>query len=138
SQRWNAPAITVDGLPLDPEDAQRLGQWREFRPGFSALPGNLAATFQPQGDGLGSAQNPLAPEVGDLRIHWRELVLPPLAERIELLDGRWRLRVGGTEAGAPGMVAEAGDHRGGQARWWWWLAVVPVVLALLALRRRRS
>src|SRR5690606_21784285 len=92
SQRWEASAINVDGVPLDPEVVRELGQWREFRPAFSALPGNLAATFQPQGDGLGSAMNPLAPEVGDLRIHWRELVLQPLAERIQLRAGHWQLR----------------------------------------------
>jgi len=137
SQRWEAPAVTVDGVPLDPEVVQGLGRWHEFRPAFSALPGNLAATFQPQGDGLGSAMNPLAPEVGDLRIHWRELVLPPLADRIELRDGRWRLRAGEAVDDARDMPAEAGDSQGRHARWWWWLAVVPVLLVLAALRRRR-
>ncbi|MDG6347461.1 TMEM43 family protein [Luteimonas sp. 8-5] len=137
SQRWEASAVTVDGVPLDPEVVKGLGQWREFRPAFSALPGNLAATFQPQGDGLGSAMNPLAPEVGDLRIHWRELVLPPLAERIELRDGRWRLRAGEADGVGEAKAARGGDSRPGRAHWWWWLAVVPVVLLLVALRRRR-
>ena len=137
SQRWEASAVTVDGVALDPEVVQGLGRWREFRPAFSALPGNLAATFQPQGDGLGSAMNPLAPEVGDLRIHWRELVLPPLAERIELRDGRWRLRPGESADGVPGLAAEATGSQDEHARWWWWLAVVPAVLVLAALRRRR-
>lgn len=90
-RRWIADAITVDGKPLDPEVIARLGEWRRFRPNFSALPGNLAATFQPEGDGLGSAENPLDPQIGDLRIHWRELVLPPLADRIVLRSGRWVL-----------------------------------------------
>lgn len=137
SQRWEVSAVTVDGVPLDPEVVQGLGQWREFRPAFSALPGNLAATFQPQGDGLGSAMNPLAPEVGDLRIHWRELVLPPLAERIESRDGRWRLRTGEADGVGEAKAARGGDSRPGRAHWWWWLAVVPVVLLLVALRRRQ-
>ena len=137
SRRWEASVVTVDGVPLDPEVVQALGEWREFRPAFSALPGNLAATFQPQGDGLGSAMNPLAPEVGDLRIHWRELVLPPLAQRIEMQGGRWRLRAGGMDDAGEGVAARADDSQRGQARWWWWLAVVPVVVVLAALRRRR-
>ena len=45
---------------------------------------NLAATFQPEGDGLGSAENPLDPQIGDLRISWRELTLPPLKGRVSL------------------------------------------------------
>ena len=137
SQRWEAAAVTVDGVQLDPQVVQGLGEWREFRPAFSALPGNLAATFQPEGDGLGSAINPLAPEVGDLRIHWRELVLPPLAERIELRAGRWHLRSGGMDEDGEGLAARDGDSRPANTRWWWWLAVVPLVVVLAALRRRR-
>ena len=91
SRRWLAKSISVDGRPLDPEVLAALGQWRDFRPSFSSLPGNLAVTFQPEGDGLGSAENPLDPQIGDLRIRWRELVLPPLQGRIVLRDGRWHM-----------------------------------------------
>ena len=115
--RWQPEAITVDGVPLAPDVVAQLGQWRGFRPGFSALPGNLSATFQPEGDGLGSAENPLDPQVGDLRIHWRELVLPPLAERIELRDGRWELR-----PDAPAASEAAPVPRG------WLLAWLPIIL----------
>ena len=72
SDRWLPKAITIDGHALAPDAVEALAQWREFRPGFSALPGNLSATFQPEGNGLGSAENPLDPQVGDLRIHWLE------------------------------------------------------------------
>lgn len=88
-RRWIARRIMLDGKPLDPSVIEQLGQWRLFRPNFSALPGNLSATFQPEGDGLGSAENPLAPQVGDLRIGWRELTFPPLEDRVVLQDGRW-------------------------------------------------
>ena len=81
-----ASIVSIDGKPVAPEVIGRLGQWRGFRPNFSALPGNLAATFQPEGDGLGSAENPLDPQVGDLRIDWRELTLPPLADKVERAD----------------------------------------------------
>ena len=90
-RRWLPAAVTLDGHPLDPAVVARLGEWRDFRPSFASLPGNLAATFQPEGDGLGSAENPLDPQVGDLRLRWRELVLPPLAGRVVLVQGRWRL-----------------------------------------------
>lgn len=135
-RRWLPPpgTVRVDGHPLDASVLEQLGQWREFRPGFSALPGNLAATFQPEGDGLGSAENPLAPEPGDLRIHWRERVLPPLGERIELQGGTWTLR-----ADAPAV--EQGEPQGGG----WNRALLAVVLggvgvlllAILLGRRKR-
>jgi hypothetical protein len=133
-ERWTPHAIRVDGHPLAPEVVHAFGQWREFRPGFSNLPGNLSATFQPEGNGLGSAENPLDPQVGDLRIHWRELVLPPLGERIELRQGAWHLR-----ADAPAIAAAPVAARS------WMLAWLPIVLGgvgLLALvvvlaRRRR-
>src|SRR3546814_5396317 len=82
-REWRAP-VSVDGRPVPGDVLTALGRWQQFRPNFSALPGNMSATFQPEGDGLGSAENPLAPQVGDLRITWRALVLPPLAERLVL------------------------------------------------------
>ena len=88
-RRWIARQIMLDGKPLDRSAIEQLGQWRLFRPNFSALPGNLSATFQPEGDGLGTAENPLDPQIGDLRIGWRELVFPPLEGRVLLQDGRW-------------------------------------------------
>jgi hypothetical protein len=109
--RWTASEVRVDGVPLDPGVLPALGEWTPFRPSFNALPGNLAATFQPQGDGLGTAEDPMDPQVGDLRIRWRELRLPPLGDRIVLEGGRWRLKV----APAPAPEAEAGGDAGGGA-----------------------
>ncbi len=99
SERWIA-AISIDGKPLQADAVERLGEWRTFRPNFSSLPANLTATFQPEGDGLGSAENPLDPQVGDLRVSWRELALPPLAGRVVLQDGRWVLAPQSQEAEA--------------------------------------
>jgi hypothetical protein len=141
SRRWTASKITIDGKPLDPAVVQQLGQWRLFRPSFSALPANLAATFQPDGDGLGSADNPLDPHVGDLRIHWRELVLPPLDDRIALRDGRWQLIPTPTapDAAQPTPVDESAAAPGTDKHWAWWLLVAFVVAALaLAARYRRN
>lgn len=140
-RQWIAETINVDGKPLDAEVVRQLGQWRDFRPSFSALPGNLAATFQPEGDGLGSAENPLHPRVGDLHIGWRELVLPPLDGRIALRDGRWQLV-------APAVVPQPVDAETSRAAstpsnsgWWaWWVAAVAAVVliatAVIRLRRR--
>jgi hypothetical protein len=139
-QRWLPREVTIDGVPLDSQALQALGEWRGFRPSFNALPGNLAATFQPEGDGLGSAENPLAPEVGDLRIHWRDMELPPLQDRIELRAGRWQLRpdaaadpVQATATTQP--AADAGNKR---MPWWMLLGgLVPVLVAAIVIRRRR-
>ena len=135
-RRWMAASITLDDKPLAPEVVARLGEWQEFRPSFSALPGNLAATFQPEGDGLGSAENPLDPQVGDLRIHWRELVLPPLQGRVVLERGAWRLAP--VPATAPLPDARTAPDTPSPSRLPWLLGGSLVLLvALFALRRRR-
>ena len=155
-RRWLATSATLDGKPLDREVIEALGEWRDIRPSFDALPGNMAATFQPEGDGLGSADNPLAPEVGDLRIRWRALVLPPLQGRVRLQDGHWRLAPAAAEdgdpAGAPPPVAatvatpasaaapeNAPRRSASPARGWWFGGgALVVILAALAARRRRQ
>ncbi len=140
-RRWRAASISIDGQPLDGQVVQALGQWRGFRPSFNALPRNLAATFQPLGDGLGSGENPLDPQVGDLRITWRELVLPPLQDKVVLRDGRWQL------ASAPAAVAVSmpeadmpAEAVPAQRRLTWLSgggALAVLIAALAAWRRRR-
>lgn len=103
---WWASGVRLDGKPVDLSVIKALGRWQDFRPGFTRLPANLAASFQPEGDGLGSALNPLDPRIGDLRIHWRALHLPPLAGKVELRDGKWQLVAG--QAGDPITAAEPG------------------------------
>lgn len=92
TRRWWSDTARIDTRPIDRAVLQALGTWKTVRPDFAALPGAMAARYQPEGDGLGSAANPLEPEVGDVRITWRELTLPPLEGRIELQGGRWQLR----------------------------------------------
>ena len=103
NRRWWSDDATLEGKPIDLAVLQTLGQWRVFRPNFSRLPANLAASFQPEGDGLGSAENPLDPQIGDLRITWRELSLPPLEGKVELRGDRWVLS---PEAAAQALSAE--------------------------------
>ena len=138
---WIAEDATLDGKPIDDDVLKEFGNWRDFRPGFSALPANLAATFQPEGDGLGTADNPLDPQVGDLRVRWRELELPPLQGRVALQGGVW---IPASDA-VPENVVAASDTVADVTsvkpdRWILWLvvAVVLVIGGVWWLRRRRS
>ncbi|MFC3550025.1 TMEM43 family protein [Lysobacter cavernae] len=140
NRRWWARDAMLGGKPLELSVLQTLGQWRVFRPNFSRLPANLAASFQPEGDGLGSAENPLDPQIGDLRIIWRELLLPPLDGKLELHDGRWRLS---PDAAAAALSAErastvvelpAGED---QRLLPWLLGAAAVLLAAALLWRRK-
>jgi hypothetical protein len=137
---WIAADATLDGKAVDDDVLKEFGEWRDFRPGFSALPANLAATFQPEGDGLGTADNPLDPQVGDLRVHWRVLELPPLAGKVALQGGVW---IPASDAVAAGVVAGSDTVADATStksdRWLWWLAVA-VVLAIGGVwwRRRRK
>lgn len=101
ARRWWSDTARIDRKPIDPAVLQALGTWQTLRPDFAALPGSAAAKYQPEGDGLGSAENPLEPSVGDVRITWRELVLPPLDGRVELRRGTWELRDAQAIAVAP-------------------------------------
>jgi hypothetical protein len=151
-RRWLVRSATLDGKPVDPAIFGALGEWQDFRPSFSALPGNMAATFQPEGDGLGSADNPLAPEIGDLRIRWRQLVLPPLQGRVRLVADRWQpVPSEGADVTAAGAVAApsatspttpsptnpAASARP-VARWWLGGGAIIVLLVAAAARRRRK
>jgi hypothetical protein len=142
-REWRAP-VRVDGRPLSGDVVAALGKWQSFRPNFSALPGNMSATFQPEGDGLGSAENPLAPRIGDLRVTWRALVLPPLADRLVLRDGEWTLRtpVAASAAAEPAAAGTAAQPDEARERPRWPFVVTPVFVVLLVIaivaRRRRS
>jgi len=145
SRRWWAQDATLDDHPIDQSVLQALGTWRVFRPNFSRLPANLAASFQPEGDGLGSAENPLEPRVGDLRIHWRELQLPPLEGKIELHDGRWHLTAGVAQAAlraasASNAVELPADQDRALLPWLLGGAAVVVFVGLIwrRVRRRRE
>lgn len=137
--RWWADKPTLDAQPLDADVLRSLGEWRVLHPNFSRLPANLAASFQPEGDGLGSADNPLEPEIGDLRVTWRELVLPPLAGKVALRDGAWR-RVSVPNEVDPNPAESAPAREQGYTQRMWPVfggGLVVIVAAVVALRRRR-
>lgn len=107
NRQWWVESVSLDGKPLPIPTIRLLGQWTPLRPGFSALPERFTRRFQPEGYGLGSSYNPLAPEIGDVRISWHEFVLPPLAGKVELRKGAWTLTP--EAAAAPQPVRPAVD-----------------------------
>jgi hypothetical protein len=142
NRRWWSESASLDGRPIEAAVLHALGEWRVFRPNFSRLPANLAATFQPEGDGLGSAENPLDPQIGDLRVSWRELVLPALAGKVVLRDGQWRRVEEVAGATVPdGLASTASAARPAdraQRLWPFFGGGLLVILAIVvALRRRR-
>ncbi|MBA2239142.1 MAG: hypothetical protein H0W24_10665 [Lysobacter sp.] len=141
SDRWWAPSPTLDGAPLDDAVVKSLGRWRSFRPGFSRLPANLAASFQPEGDGLGTAENPLDPQIGDLRVNWYELALPPLAGQVVLRNGTWKLKSDvvplAQDPRAVASVGVAAAREPVRALWPWLFVLLLPVLLVVAIRRRR-
>lgn len=143
NRRWWSDSASLDGRPIEAAVLQGLGEWRMFRPNFSRLPANLAATFQPEGDGLGSAENPLDPQIGDLRVSWRELRLPPLEGKVELVDGRWRMSAATAAAAlnaAPVPAPVAAPEAEGAHRIWPWFGggALVIAIALVGRRRRRA
>jgi hypothetical protein len=139
SRRWIARSVTIDGKPLGPGVLDAAGIWQDFRPSFNALPANLAATFQPEGDGLGSAENPLDPKIGDLRIQWRDLVLPPLDDRLVLHGDRWELLRPVQVEKADAVPADVPPVAPTPRRWPWLVsALVLCLLAGFAWWKRRS
>lgn len=145
SREWLSDDATLDGRPLAAETLLALGQWHVFRPGFTALSERQAAVFQPEGDGLGSALNPMAPAVGDLRIHWEELRLPALDDRVQLRNGHWAptLRSPGEAASPVSAPDRSASHVALAAlpdwlRTYWWAVLASLVVLLLVLGRLRG
>lgn len=141
---WIAADVTIDGKRVDDDVLKEFGQWRDFRPGFSALPANLLATFQPEGDGLGTADNPLDPQVGDLRVHWRVMELPSLQGKVALQGGVWIPASDAVPANVVAnsdTVADADAHNPAFAflrAWWWAILLALAAAATLRWRRRRG
>lgn len=143
NRRWWAENPTLDGAPLHQAVLRSLGEWRVLRPNFSRLPANLAASFQPEGEGLGSAENPLDPEVGDVRVSWRELVLPPLAGKVIQRSGTWVLAKDPEDAGSDTAEAPANTKPEHAQRVWPFFAggllvIAGIVVAVQRRRRRHS
>lgn len=88
---WLASDANIDGQRVDPGVLMALGQWIRIRPGFSRVPYRWSRRFQPDGDGLSDSDNPLNPQIGDVRLSWSELFVPTLERQVVLADGKWQL-----------------------------------------------
>ncbi|KQY51896.1 TMEM43 family protein [Lysobacter sp. Root494] len=144
NRRWWAENPTLDGAPLDQAVLRSLGEWRVLQPNFSRLPANLAASFQPEGEGLGSAENPLDPEVGDVRVSWRELVLPPLTGKVIQRSGTWVLAKDPEDASNADTTETPANAKPEHAQRVWpffaggLLVIAALVVAVQRRRRRHS
>lgn len=144
NRRWWAEHPTLDGAPLDQAVLRSLGEWHVLRPNFSRLPPNLAASFQPEGEGLGSSENPLEPEVGDVRVSWRELVLPPLAGKVIQRNGAWVLAKNPEDAGSADATDVPATTQPEHAQRMWpffaggLLVIAAIVVAVQRRRKRHS
>lgn len=136
SERWLNERVLLDGRPLDPALYRDRGEWRALPADVSALPPNLAVVFERIDGSLWSSENPASPEVGDLRVSWRQLQLDELNIRLALRDGRWVAAEGLALPTRPLDFPASG--RSGRA-WLAWLAGGLVLLGLLVLllQRRR-
>lgn len=135
AEEWRVAQVLLDGRPLEDSAVRALGAWQGFRPSFDALPPNLAASFQPEGDGLGTADDPQHPAIGDLHVAWREWRLLPLSGRVQLDGNVWRLRP--AASAAPTVVAAAAADTPPSRHLAWLLAAGVAVLALVLLLLRR-
>lgn len=136
---WHADARMPDGGELPHALVAELGEWRLLHPDTARLPPNLAATFQSAGEVLTTAADPMAPQPGDLRLRWSELVLPDGVGFIER-DGGWIPVAADSEqvtvpSVAPATPAPLNDP--GPRRYWLAAALLLVILAALAWRQQR-
>lgn len=144
NRRWWAEQPMLDGAPLDQAVLRSLGEWRMLRPDFSRLPANLAASFQPEGEGLGSAENPLEPQIGDVRVSWRELVLPSLTGKVVQREGVWTLVNHPERANAAGAALAPPSEKPEHAQRMWpffaggLLVIVAIVVGVQRRKKRRS
>lgn len=137
---WQAPARMPDGVELPHARVARLGEWRLLHPDPARLPPNLAATFQRAGDVLTTATDPLAPQPGDLRLRWSELVLPEGVGFIQA-DGEWvpAAPVADRRGGSPAVAATSAPVEPSGPRWPYWLAasLLLALVAAMAWRQQR-
>ncbi|HEX5960183.1 MAG TPA: TMEM43 family protein [Rhodanobacteraceae bacterium] len=71
--RFDSPDVQVGGFKLDPALVAMIPGTEPFRPDLSRLPANMAATFQAHDGTLVSSADPAHPQVGDLRVSWRQV-----------------------------------------------------------------
>lgn len=144
-ERWWTRDARLDGRPVSPNLLAALDAWQPYAPDLRQLPPNLAASFQPDGEWLSTAQDPKHPAVGDVRLRWRILERAAPPPGIALYKGRWELPADIAAAAPQSAIAPVAPSAGGG----WMqrtfgghlklLAIIGVALAALLLlwRHRR-
>ena len=149
--RWWSADPKLDGHPVSTDvlaalDVSTPNAWTPLKPDLSQLPTNLAVSFQPDGDWLSTSQDPMHPQVGDVRVRWHVIAHASAPTGTLLIAGRWEL-LAVKEATAPPPSAtttpSSTDAHGWMQRLFgdhlMWLFVAGLVLALVLLiwKRRR-
>ncbi|HTA66314.1 MAG TPA: TMEM43 family protein [Xanthomonadaceae bacterium] len=151
-ERWWTADASLDGHPVSAGVLGVVDAWTAFKPDLSQLPTNLAVSFQPDGEWLSTSQDPVHPQVGDVRVRWQAMPSAAAPAGVRLVDGKWEMpskpvAVASLPVSAPAQPLPTSGAFGAIKAWIQqmfgaWaagLAVAGVVLALglLALRRRR-
>lgn len=144
--RWWTTQAKLDGHPVDAAVLGALDAWTPIEPDPARLPANLAASFQPDGDGLSTSQDPRHPQIGDVRVRWRQIVTAAAPVGIVLIDGRWDLPENVAVVGTNPVAVAATPTPAPAASWWSglfgtrlpWLIGAGVLLALAMIVRWRN
>jgi hypothetical protein len=147
-ERWWTQDATLDGHAVSAEALAVLDRqeaWWTLKPDVSQMPGNLAASFQPDGVMLSTSQDPAHPQVGDIRVEWRVIRNPPAPAGIALVDGVWKTAPAATPAtevspASPHVLPVGTDTSQPNAwlglRAYWMIAVAAGLLLIVLLWRR--
>jgi LPXTG-motif cell wall-anchored protein len=153
-QRWWTVKPVLDGHPVSADVLAKLDSWTPLKPDLAQLPTNLAVSFQPDGDWLSTSQDPVHPQIGDVRVRWRAIAPSPAPGGAVLVAGRWELPVPtktvGTVPAAASRFAKVpgtGSSRDplevprrmvGDHLIWLVAAGIALVLLVLVLARKRK
>ena len=138
---WLAKDATIDGKPVEASVLMALGQWIDIRPSFSRVPYRWSLRFQPEGDGMTDSDNPLEPEVGDVRLSWAEMFVPTLERQVVLANGVWQLPENlQLDAATRQELIEQRDAASSRLSWnnfltqLWWQSALALLVFLIGLR----
>lgn len=85
--RFVAPSVRLGGFTLSEALLQAIPGYEPYAPGFSQLPPNLAASFQPADGALVTSAEPASPRLGDLRVSWAVVPLQPITVIARVQNG---------------------------------------------------
>lgn len=137
---WLAEDAAVGAQPVAPDMLALLSDWQPLCIEPAQLPENLSAVFVAVDGVLFSGDDPLAPQVGDLRIRWFRLPVGPVVGAAHWRDGAWHYGVGAAlQYGLPPVDALPGLARGalpGADLLWWLVSLLLLPVAFFLVSRR--